>query len=266
MVHSALVLCDRRFERMQEEDLLAALAPKALGMAVLARAAQNVGTDWLMVFSSVQSFGNNIGQSNYAAGSVFADCYARWAGQLLELPTYVVNWGYWGSVGVVASDRYRTALAEQGMGSIEVSEGMEAVERILAHGGPQLAVGKASAGLLQELGVDQLRRKIVHSVGQRSVFEELKQAIGSREAKLLNPDAEAVQRELNALAELERLGGLALASQLSGRSLIPAAGKLLDLNHLELRMEVIPRHQRLFGALIGVLARTGFIESTVAGW
>ncbi len=159
VVHSALVLCDRRFDRMQEEDLLAALAPKALGMAVLARAAQNVGTDWLMVFSSVQSFGNNTGQSNYAAASVFADCYARWAGQLLGLPIYVVNWGYWGSVGVVASDRYRTALAEQGMGSIEVSEGMEAVERILAHGVPQLAVVKASASLLQELGVDQLPAK-----------------------------------------------------------------------------------------------------------
>ena len=40
-------------------------------------------------------------------------------------------------VGIVASDRYRTALAEQGMGSIEVPEGMEAMERILAHRVPQ---------------------------------------------------------------------------------------------------------------------------------
>ncbi len=266
VVHSALVLRDRRFERMQEEDFLAALAPKAVGMAVLARAAKDIEADWLMVFSSVQSFGNNTGQSNYAAASVFADSYARWAGQLLGLPIYVVNWGYWGSVGIVASDRYRTALAEQGMGSIEVSEGMEAVERILAHRVPQLAVVRASAPLLKELGVDYDRRKIVHSVRQRSVFEELKQAISSTEANKLNPDAEAVQRELQGLAELDRLGWFALASQLSRRSLIPAPGNLLDLNYLERRLEVIPRHKRLYAALIGVLARAGFIESTVAGW
>ena len=265
-VHSALVLRDRRLERMQEQDLLAALAPKTVGMAVLAQAAKAFGTDWLMVFSSVQSFANNTGQSNYAAASVFADAYARWAGQSLGLPVHVVNWGYWGSVGIVASERYRTALAEQGMGSIEVPEGMEAVERILAYRVPQLAVVRAAAPLLKELGVDYGRRKIIQPVRQRSVFEELRQAIASSEASKLNPGPEAVQHELNGLAELERLGRFALASQLSGLSLIPAVGELLDLKYLERRLEVIPRHQRLFAALIGLMARAGFIESTVAGW
>ena len=108
--------------------------------------------------------------------------------------------------------------------------------------------------------------KLSNLVRQRSVFEELRQAIASSEANKLNPDPEAVQRELNGLAELERLGRFALASQLSGLSLIPAVGELLDLNDLERRLEVIPRHQRLFTALIGLLAKAGFIESTVAGW
>jgi NAD(P)-dependent dehydrogenase (short-subunit alcohol dehydrogenase family) len=266
VVHSALVLRDRRLERMQEEDLLAALAPKTAGMAVLAHTAKAFGTDWLMVFSSVQSFGNNTGQSNYAAASVFADTYAGWAGHLLGLPVHVVNWGYWGSVGIVATERYRTALAEQGMGSIEVSEGMEAVERTLAHRLPQLAVVRATAPLLKELGVDYGRRKIVQPVRHRSVFEELRQAIASSEANKLIPDPDAVQRELNGLAELERLGQFALAGQLSRLSLIPAVGEPLDLNYLERRLEVIPRHKRLFASLIGLLARAGFIESTVAGW
>ena len=224
-VHSALVLRDRRLERMQEEDLLAALVPKTVGMAVLAQAAKAFGTDWLMVFSSVQSFANNTGQSNYAAASVFADAYARWAGQSLGLPVHVVNWGYWGSVGIVASERYRTALAEQGMGSIEVPEGMEAVERVLAYRVPQLAVVRATAPLLKELGVDYGRREIIQPVRQRSVFEELRQAIASSEANKLNPDPEAVQRELNGLAELERLGRFALASQLSRIVLDPGGGR-----------------------------------------
>ena len=100
------------------------------------------------------------------------------------------------------------------MGSIEVREGMEAVERILAHRAPQLAVVKASASLLKEFGVDYGRRKADYSVSQRSVFEEVKQAIGGSEGNQLNPDAKAVQRELNGLAELERLGGFALAGGL----------------------------------------------------
>src|SRR6185436_12001190 len=67
VVHSALVLRDLSVMRMREEDLIQALRPKVEGLSVLAQLAAKERVDWLMVFSSIQSFGNNAGQSNYSA-------------------------------------------------------------------------------------------------------------------------------------------------------------------------------------------------------
>ena len=42
-----------------------------------------------------------------------------------------MSWGYWGSVGRVASEGYRARMAKLGIGSIEPEEGMAALERLL---------------------------------------------------------------------------------------------------------------------------------------
>jgi NADP-dependent 3-hydroxy acid dehydrogenase YdfG len=97
VVHSGLELRDRRIERMQEKDFLAALDAKVTGMALLTTEAKSAGAEWLLVFSSIVSFSTPLGQSNYAAGSVFSDVYARWAEERLGLPVHVMNWGYWGT-------------------------------------------------------------------------------------------------------------------------------------------------------------------------
>ncbi|TMC13972.1 MAG: KR domain-containing protein, partial [Chloroflexi bacterium] len=78
------------------------------------------------------------GQSNYAAGSTFEDAFATRLGR--DWPCAVkVMWGYWGSVGVVASQAYRERLARVGMGSIEPAEAMEALEHLLANPVHQMA-------------------------------------------------------------------------------------------------------------------------------
>ncbi|HWU89394.1 MAG TPA: beta-ketoacyl synthase N-terminal-like domain-containing protein, partial [Kofleriaceae bacterium] len=74
------------------------------------------------------------GQSNYAAGCTFKDAFA--SRLALEWPSAVkvMNWGYWGSVGIVASESYRARMAQLGVGSIEPEEGLAALGRLL--GGP----------------------------------------------------------------------------------------------------------------------------------
>ena len=153
VVHSALVLRDRSFDRMREEDLLAALGPKVEGFAVLAREAHRAGAGWLLVFSSVVSLYHGPGQANYNAGSTFTDEYARWAEATYGLPVRVINWGFWGEVGVVATSRHRREMAARGLGSIGVAEGFAVVERVLAGPAPQVAYLKASPALLEELRV-----------------------------------------------------------------------------------------------------------------
>jgi hypothetical protein len=85
------------------------------------------------VFSSVVSLYHGPGQANYNAGSTFTDEYARWAEATYGLPVRVINWGFWGEVGVVATSRHRREMAARGLGSIGVAEGFAVVERVLAH-------------------------------------------------------------------------------------------------------------------------------------
>jgi hypothetical protein len=259
-------LRDRRLDRMEERDFLIPLAAKVSGLALLARAAKSAGAEWLMVFSSVQSFYNNVGQSNYAAGSIFADLYGRWVERSTGLRTHVINWGYWGSVGIVANDYYRATLARVGMASIEVPEGIEAIERVIAHQLPGLTVLKGSSSLLQEFRVDRSRREIVQSTRYRSFWEELRRAFESSEADATDPPLEALQHELAGLPDLERFGCLALAAQVGEHAPLPAPGEGLNLHDLRECLQVIPRHERLFNSVITILQEAGFIEKGAAGW
>src|SRR5262249_27317836 len=44
----------------------------------------------------------------------------------------VMNWGYWGSVGVVASAPYQERMSQMGIGSLEPAEAMQSLEDLLA--------------------------------------------------------------------------------------------------------------------------------------
>jgi polyketide synthase PksM len=47
-------------------------------------------------------------------------------------PVKIMNWGYWGSLGIVASKYYHDKMREAGIDSIEPPEAMEALEKLLA--------------------------------------------------------------------------------------------------------------------------------------
>jgi acyl transferase domain-containing protein len=131
VVHSAIVLADRSLANMEEATFEAALSAKAATAVNLVETFGRETLDFLVFFSSLQSFMKAPGQSNYAAGCCFADAYA---GQLrtLPYPVKVMHWGYWGSVGVVASPAYRERMTQMGFGSIEPPEAMQVLERLLA--------------------------------------------------------------------------------------------------------------------------------------
>ena len=97
------------------------------------------------MFSSAVSFTDSAGQAAYAAASTFQDAYAQWLDSRVRYPVQVLNWGFWGSVGAVADERYGERLAGFGVGSIEPAEGLAALDRVLAAGLPQAVVVKADA-------------------------------------------------------------------------------------------------------------------------
>ncbi len=132
LVHSAIVLQDQSLAQMSEERMQSSLAAKLDVSVRMAQVFAREAPDFVLFFSSFQSFAKAPGQSNYAAGCTFKDAFAQQLRNAWSCPVKVVNWGYWGSVGIVASEAMRERMAKIGLASIEGPEAMQAIESLLA--------------------------------------------------------------------------------------------------------------------------------------
>ncbi|WP_308159058.1 SDR family NAD(P)-dependent oxidoreductase [Amycolatopsis magusensis] len=152
--HSTIVLRDQLLQNMDEGTFRAALDAKTKVSVALLAAVGSVPLDFVLFFSSAVALSGSAGQSNYAAGSTFEDAFAHFLGTRLDAVVRVINWGFWGTVGIVAQDHYRERLARQGIFSLDPAEGMAAVEHVLGHAEPQVVVTKASREVLATAGVE----------------------------------------------------------------------------------------------------------------
>jgi acyl transferase domain-containing protein/NADPH:quinone reductase-like Zn-dependent oxidoreductase/acyl carrier protein/SAM-dependent methyltransferase len=157
VVHAAIVLADRSLAQIDEAQFKSALSAKVDVSVRLAQVFGAEALDFVLFFSSMQSSLKAPGQSNYAAGCTFKDAFAQRLRADWKCAVKVVNWGYWGSVGVVASPAYRERMAQMGVGSIEPTEGMAALETLLNGPFDQLGVLKLSKPL-SALGIVEAER------------------------------------------------------------------------------------------------------------
>jgi acyl transferase domain-containing protein/acyl carrier protein len=146
VIHSAIVLLDQSLERMDEQRFRAAVTAKLDVSVRLAQVFRGEPLDFLLFFSSMNSFLMASGQCNYVAGSVFEDAYAHHLASELRIPVKTMNWGYWGTVGVVAAPQYRERMHRAGAASIEPAEGMAALDILLSGTFDQLGLVKTHGG------------------------------------------------------------------------------------------------------------------------
>jgi polyketide synthase PksM len=142
VVHSAIDLQDQSVALMDEATFRASLAAKLDVSVNLDTVFGDLDLDCMLFFSSLISFTTGAGQSNYAAGCTFKDSFARAIEARRPYPVKVMNWGYWGNVGVVADDFHNERMARMGIASIEAPEAMEALQRFAGSAWPQMAVVK----------------------------------------------------------------------------------------------------------------------------
>jgi hypothetical protein len=110
----------------------------------------------VLFFSSVSSYHRGAGQSNYCAGCTFKDSFAQAMRARHPYPVKIVNWGYWGSVGVVTDAFYRKRMEGLGIGSIEPDEAMQALDAFVASEIDQVALIKViSQRALDDLWVSE---------------------------------------------------------------------------------------------------------------
>ena len=132
--------------------------PRSREHIALARATAGLELDFVLFFSSAQSFVGNIGQANYAAASTFIDGFASALRANRAYPVVVVNWGVWGEVGAVANERYQQLLARQGVYGLKSAEALSTLEEVLASGWEQAAIVSADESVLEEMGLDRAMR------------------------------------------------------------------------------------------------------------
>ncbi|WP_261595463.1 SDR family NAD(P)-dependent oxidoreductase, partial [Pseudoalteromonas holothuriae] len=142
VVNAAMTLNDQSLSAMTEAQLLNTLHSKVdvsvwLGQAIAAR-----DLDFVLLFSSMLSFSKSPGQANYASASCFMDAYAQHLRRMVSYPVKVINWGFWGYEGAVATDSYRQRMASVGVASIESSEAMPALAWLGSHSIEQVAAIK----------------------------------------------------------------------------------------------------------------------------
>ncbi|SFJ96200.1 SDR family NAD(P)-dependent oxidoreductase, partial [Thermoflavimicrobium dichotomicum] len=147
VVHSAIVLQDKSLANMEEERFRAALSAKVDVSVRMAQVFGKEALDFVMFFSSIGSFMKSPGQSNYSAGCTFKDAYAHQLAREWPCAVKVMNWGYWGSVGIVSKREYQERMMEQGIGSIEPPEAMENLEILLAGPVNQMVLVKTTKPL-----------------------------------------------------------------------------------------------------------------------
>ncbi|MFF0826323.1 SDR family NAD(P)-dependent oxidoreductase [Brevibacillus sp. NPDC003359] len=139
VIHAAIDLLDSSVMKMDQSRFQTGLSAKVDVCISIAHVFWQENLDFVLFFSSINSFATPAGQSNYAAGCTFKDAFAHWLAHTQTYTVKVMNWGYWGSIGTVASDVYRTRMMKQGIGSVEHPEAMLALEMLLE--GPMHQLG-----------------------------------------------------------------------------------------------------------------------------
>ena len=146
VVHSAIVLRDQGLARMDEETFRAGFSAKVNISVNMDRVFGEDALDFMLFFSSIISVVKSPGQSNYAAGCTFKDAFAHRLQQQRSHAVKIMNWGYWGNVGVVADESHNRIMRQLGIGSIEPDEGMASLQLLLGSGMRQLALMKTLNG------------------------------------------------------------------------------------------------------------------------
>lgn len=155
VVHSAMVLDDRRLSDMDTACFERVQAPKVAGAQTLAKVAEEFGAEHLLFFSAAQAFVGNLGQANYAAASTYVDGLASALRATSSLKVTVVNWGYWGEVGAVASEHYQRLLARQGVFGMTTKDALSRLDEVLSSGVEQALIMRGSEAVLSEMHVER---------------------------------------------------------------------------------------------------------------
>ena len=153
MMHAVMALDDAPMERLTEERMWTAMAPKVLGAWHLHALTAELPLDFFVLFSSIAATVGNPGQANYVAGNAFLDALAYYR-SARGLPALTINWGALGDVGHVArSPETAEKLERLGLPAMPLSDTLDALDELMSSDAVQVAVAQVDwKALLRSTG------------------------------------------------------------------------------------------------------------------
>lgn len=253
VIHSALVLRDKSVMFMTEEMLDSSLESKVTGSMLLNKALLNEKLDFLLYFSSANALISPPGQSNYSAGCTFEDAYAEYQNKQNSYVVKHINWGYWGTVGVVASDEYKQNFSQKGVLSIEPAEGMQAIEKILKNDISALIPFKVEERVLNSWGIflDKVL-KIEETTEITTVH--IPESVFSQEQHQQMKDRIAL------LSQFNRFGVILLLKKFQQMGYFKNPSEKIAMKQMKEELGIVSTYDRMFLALLSMLERNQFIQ------
>lgn len=140
VVHSAQVFSGGSLSKIDEEVFIDVLSSKVNVCVNLARVFQKEPLDFMLFFSSINSYLTAPGQSPYSSCCVFEDAFAHQLAQELKCAVKVVNWGYFFN-----NVKDKARLEQAGIGLIEPEEAADVLDRLLSAPMLQMSFVKTTA-------------------------------------------------------------------------------------------------------------------------
>nr|WP_167815687.1 type I polyketide synthase [Methanocorpusculum sp. GPch4] len=140
LIHAAGVLDDGVLSELKPDRLERVLAPKLQGAWNLHQASLPLDLDFFVLFSSVAGVLGSAGQGNYAAANSGLGALAALR-RARGLPALSLDWGPWqAGMGATLNATYRQRLTQEGLGILEVEEGLAALEELLGAQGHRVVM------------------------------------------------------------------------------------------------------------------------------
>jgi acyl transferase domain-containing protein/acyl carrier protein/ubiquinone/menaquinone biosynthesis C-methylase UbiE len=143
VIHSAVGIFDQSLAKMEEKQFRDILSVKIDVSVRMAQVFQSEPLDFVLFFSSIAAWEKAGGMSGYSAGSTFKDAFALQLSRDWNCKVKVMNWGNWSiGTGDTISKASKIRLQQAGIRTIDVKEGLEALEVLLTGSRDQLVFMK----------------------------------------------------------------------------------------------------------------------------
>jgi acyl transferase domain-containing protein/acyl carrier protein len=140
ILHAAGVPGPGMIDWSRPEAAAETLRAKVRGTLALAAAFEGAPLDAFVLCSSLSSLLGGIGQVGYAAGNAFLDAFAWSRSADPRTLTVSIDWPLWRDVGFEAEARGEHANRQRSASGLSSRQAVEAFQRILGYGFPQIAV------------------------------------------------------------------------------------------------------------------------------